>query len=62
MNEFLFFSDDWGTCTVFIAAEESLLSGTATAALDDDDDDDDDDDPNPICVTALEEEDVAPCN
>ena len=54
--------DDWGTCTVFIAAEESLLSGTATAALDDDDDDDDDDDPNPICVTALEEEDVAPCN
>ena len=50
--------DDWGTCTVFIAAEESLLSGTATAALDDDDDDD----PNPICVTALEEEDVAPCN
>ena len=51
--------DDVGTCTVFIAAEESLLSGAATAALDDDDDDDD---PNPICVTALEEEDVAPCN
>lgn len=52
------------TCTVLIATADSPFSMAAVqVALVDDEDDDDDDDPNPIWVTALDDEDeeAPPC-